>query len=382
MPKVSIIIPIYNVEKYIGRCLQSVVGQSFYDIEIICVDDCSPDNSLQIVQKYAKQDKRIKIIKNPKNLRLGKTREAGFFASSGEYVTFVDSDDTICFDYIEKLYDKAKQTGAEVVKGNVKMIHNNGASEILDTNKKLSNALQNKLPLILYGQSAPWSFLIQKDFLLKYKIMPDEIDGDFCIGNRILHNVKNLVIVFDTFYNYYYGQETSFSGQNNESGFDIRFNLISSKIKMINSFYIDKKTYIAYIQMHLEHCFSCLKQVCANYDKSHTYKYINEFIRVFNVSSDCDTFGGGECYDDCIQLTIYDKEKYIFDLMNKKIRKAIKTNDCALLFNILHLINNNKTEKLLLKCCNLIFFSKHLKIKSKEKVKNRFKQYISLFRIK
>lgn len=68
--------------------------------------------------------------------------------------------------------------------------------------------------------------------------------------------------------------------------------------------------------------------------------------------------------------------------MNKKIRKTIKTNDCALLFNILHSINNNKIEKLLLKLCNLIFFSKYLKNKLKEKVKNRFKGYLSLFSVK
>lgn len=291
MPKVSIIIPMYNVEKYIGRCLQSVVGQSFYDIEIICVDDCSPDNSLQIAEQYAKQDKRIKIIKNPQNVKLGKTREAGFFASNGEYVAFVDADDTISFDYIQKLYGKAKEMDAEVVKANVIQIYNNGTREILDTNKKLNYALNNKLPLILYGQSAPWSFLIKREFILKCKIMPDEIDGDFCIGSRILYNVKNLVILFDTYYNYFYGQPTSFSGENNEASFDIRFNLVASKIEMLNFFDIDKKTYISYIQMHLEHCYDCFKTICKYYDKKYIDRYANEFIRVFNANNVCS--GGG-----------------------------------------------------------------------------------------
>lgn len=319
-PKVSIIIPIYNVEKYIGRCLQSVVGQSFYDIEIICVDDCSPDNSLQIVQKYARQDNRIKIVKNQKNLRLGKTREAGFFASSGEYVTFVDSDDTICFDYIEKLYDKAKQTGAEVVKGNTMLIFQDGTTAIKPENAMMHKLLKNGEYLFLADFHDLTNLLISRSFMLKNNIMPDNINGDDCCAIRIFYYAKNIHIIDEAIYYYWYGQDTSFSNKIiNESSFKIRFDYISSQIKLINSFEVDKKTYIAFVKQHLQNAYKSVVKICRYTNAKWKYLIANEFIRVINEE---------------IQLTKQEKEKYIFIPMHKNIANAIKTGNAKLLVKL------------------------------------------------
>lgn len=320
-PKVSIIIPIYNVEKYIGRCLQSVVGQSFYDIEIICVDDCSPDNSLQIVQKYAKQDKRIKIIKNQKNLRLGKTREAGFFASNGEYVTFVDSDDTICFDYIEKLYDKAKQTDAEVVKGNTMLIFSDGSTAIKPENSMMQKLLKDGKYLFLANFHDLTNLLINRNFMLKNNIMPDNINGDDCCAVRIFYYAKNTHILDDAIYYYWYGQDTSFSNKIiNESSFKIRFDYVSSQIKLVNSFSeLDKKTYIAFVKQHLENAYGSVRRICQHTDAKWKDLIANEFIRVINEE---------------IQLTKQEKEKYIFIPMSKNIANAIKIGNAKLLVKL------------------------------------------------
>ena len=114
-PKVSIIIPIYNVEQYLPKCLDSVINQTYKNLEIICVNDCSLDDSLEICQQYATKDSRIKIIDRKQNGGLSATRNSGLEVASGEYVYFIDSDDYIDLDYIEKMVSEAIKNDAKVV---------------------------------------------------------------------------------------------------------------------------------------------------------------------------------------------------------------------------------------------------------------------------
>lgn len=101
--KVSIIVPIYNAEKYIKECLDSLISQTYKNIEIICVDDCSKDCSLQIVKDYMAKDSRIKIFKNKKNSGPSISRNLGIENSSGDFLMFIDSDDYILEDSVEKI---------------------------------------------------------------------------------------------------------------------------------------------------------------------------------------------------------------------------------------------------------------------------------------
>ena len=105
--KISIIIPVYNVEKFLSECLDSILYQTFQNFEIICVDDGSTDGSLQILKKLAKKDNRIKII-SKENGGLSSARNAGLKAAAGEYVLFLDSDDYIEPRALEYLYSEAK----------------------------------------------------------------------------------------------------------------------------------------------------------------------------------------------------------------------------------------------------------------------------------
>lgn len=111
---ISIILPIYNMEKYIAECLESVINQTYKDIEIICVNDFSKDNSMAIVDKYAKNDSRIKIVNNEKNRGLGGARNAGLDIANGEYIIFVDTDDKMLPDMAEKLYNCITQNDADM----------------------------------------------------------------------------------------------------------------------------------------------------------------------------------------------------------------------------------------------------------------------------
>lgn len=112
MPIISVIVPIYNVEKYLKRCINSILNQTLKDIEIICIDDCSTDNSLSILKSF--KDNRIKIITLDKNIGVADIRNIGLDNVEGEYISFVDSDDYIDDDFLEKLYLKAQSDSLDI----------------------------------------------------------------------------------------------------------------------------------------------------------------------------------------------------------------------------------------------------------------------------
>ncbi len=114
MPKISVIVPVYNVEKYISTCLESLLKQTMQDIEIICVDDCGTDESMRIVEKIAKTDKRIKIIHNEQNSGLSESRNNGMKCATAPYIMFCDSDDWFAEDMCEKMYTAITRDNADL----------------------------------------------------------------------------------------------------------------------------------------------------------------------------------------------------------------------------------------------------------------------------
>ena len=115
MPLVSIIVPVYNVEKYLNKCIDSVLCQTFTDFECILVNDDSPDNCPQICDEYAKIDDRIKVIHKKQNEGSPQARKTGLDLAMGEYILYIDSDDWIEPDMVEKMYSKAKNTDCDMV---------------------------------------------------------------------------------------------------------------------------------------------------------------------------------------------------------------------------------------------------------------------------
>ena len=124
-PKVSIIAPVYKVEKYLARCMDSLLNQSLKDIEIIMVDDGSPDNCPALCDEYAAKDERVKVI-HKKNEGLGFARNSGLEIARGEFVAFVDSDDYVKTSMFEELYAKGEEIEADVVFCNYSKVGRNG----------------------------------------------------------------------------------------------------------------------------------------------------------------------------------------------------------------------------------------------------------------
>ncbi len=175
--KVSIIIPVYNVEKYLRQCLDSVINQTFRDIEIICVNDCSPDNSLQIIKEYQQKDNRINLINLEKNGGLANARNVGIKNAKSKYITFVDSDDWMTSDYIQVLYTNIEKfncdfTGSEYYLYNdiTKKI-SNGYPYCSVYNSKINaeNIKKTSLLKITYGRV--WATIYKKDFLISNDII-------------------------------------------------------------------------------------------------------------------------------------------------------------------------------------------------------------------
>ena len=123
-PKVSIIVPVYNAEKYLERCINSLISQTLEDIEIILVDDSSNDSSLEICRKYETEDSRIKVI-HKENEGAGKARNAALKVATGKYIGFADSDDYVACDMFKTLYEKAEKYNSDLIMSGVLFVDGN-----------------------------------------------------------------------------------------------------------------------------------------------------------------------------------------------------------------------------------------------------------------
>lgn len=182
MSKVSVIIPVYNVEKYLRQCLDSVVNQTLKDIEIICINDCSPDNSLSILEEYAENDNRIKIINLEKNGGLGNARNVAMQEVTSDYIMFLDSDDWLELNACELAYNHIKNRDNDFVFFNLFNYYESTGKIVPDFNKTKSfyehfaeNTFSpNEIDFPFLGNAFAWLKIYKKNFLLDNKI-------EFCL---------------------------------------------------------------------------------------------------------------------------------------------------------------------------------------------------------
>ena len=166
MPVISVIIPVYRVEKYLRRCLDSVKNQTFQDWQAICIDDRSPDSSGAILDEYAANDKRF-IVVHKKNAGVSAARNDGIKMAVGQYIHFLDADDWLDADYYEQMSDFAQKTGADMV-GSGFVSDNKYASPIKYTKMRMLQGMRQKL-LGTYAltDSYVWRYLFRRDFITK-----------------------------------------------------------------------------------------------------------------------------------------------------------------------------------------------------------------------
>lgn len=207
MPKISIIIPVYNAQEYLERCLDSVCNQTLKDIEIICVNDCSKDNSLQILQDYSKKYPNLKIIDCKVNGGESAARNKGLEIATGEYLAFVDNDDTIDLDFYEKLYSLAKDKNLDIAKGDCYEIEPDKTLLKGDDNEILDKNNHEKL----FFRTHWWTAIYKRTLVAENNIRFREdiiLGGDIIFLNQMLLAAKTFDYIYGTYY-YHYQRENS-----------------------------------------------------------------------------------------------------------------------------------------------------------------------------
>ena len=210
--KISVIIPVYNVEKYLARCLDSVVGQTFRDIEIICVNDGSTDESASIAEQYAKKDGRISLI-NQENKGLSAARNAGMRIARGKYIGFVDSDDWIDLDFLEKLYNAAESCGADAACSEIRRPHASGKNPYklkFESSQVLSTVSDKYKVLEIPRRCYVWNKIYLRSELERQnlKFVEGRMFEDIYFTPRFLFNCKKITTVSGVSYNYWANPES------------------------------------------------------------------------------------------------------------------------------------------------------------------------------
>ncbi len=213
-PKISILVPIYNVESYLQQCLESLVNQTLTDIEIICINDGSTDSSTKIIQDFQKSDARIKVIEK-KNTGYGDSMNRGLKKASGKYIGVVEPDDYIELDAFAKLYDYAATYDAEVVRANYytnKGGEDTKLSYIIPTDSgRLINPHTHNW--IFFQAPAIWSAIYKRDFLQKHDIKflptPGASYQDTGFNFKVWANATRAYFTTEAFLHYRIDNESS-----------------------------------------------------------------------------------------------------------------------------------------------------------------------------
>lgn len=196
MCKISVIIPVYNTEKYLDKCLSSVVNQTFKNLEIIIVDDGSIDSSYEICQKFANQDKRIVLLQQS-NQGQGFARNKALLKANGEYIFFLDSDDYLELDAFELLYNEAINKNSDLVMLGWEKIDEQTNTTLFSSKNIDTSTINNKNEKIPYIFSeigfAPWTALIKRDLIIdNYLFFPNVFHEDMYIMPKIYYYAKNI----------------------------------------------------------------------------------------------------------------------------------------------------------------------------------------------
>ena len=207
---ISVIVPIYNVEKYLTKCLDSIINQTYKNLEIILVDDGSPDNCPKICDEYAKRDKRIKVI-HKKNQGVSVARNVGIESSEGKYICFVDSDDFISNDFLTKLINKIKEENSDAVICDYYTYKND--KEYKHINKNWKKIVCNDLSMYFGNlrnvHRAVWAALYKKNIIKDLRFNPElKIAEDFLFLLQVLKNAEKISYVNECLYYYFINNDS------------------------------------------------------------------------------------------------------------------------------------------------------------------------------
>lgn len=204
---VSVIVPIYNVEKYLKQCIESILNQTYKKLNIILVNDGSTDNSLKICEEYEKKDNRIEIV-NKKNGGLSDARNAGIERACGEYIAFIDADDYVEENYIERLYESCKKNNTKISIAGIKNFDEQTNSNLNEYSFENDDIKCGRDLLVEYynGKSVQvivaWNKLYKKELFDNIRFNNGRIHEDEFITYKLLYDLDRISIIKECLYNY------------------------------------------------------------------------------------------------------------------------------------------------------------------------------------
>ena len=258
-PEISIIVPVYNAEKYINSTLDALKNQTLKNIEIILVNDCSTDKSLHILNDYAKKDNRFKVISLNKNSGPAMCRNEGLKVAKGDYIGFCDCDDFVDLNFYEELYKKAVTDNADIVKGLMRTIDLSGDIIVGDINSKIE---KNRLEFLYEFTSAVYksSFLSGNNIQFPEKYRTSE---DFIFLINCIIKTKKVSLINNVYYNYCRREKSLDKKRNSLFSTILSLKVINEAVKIIDNSNLEetnKNDYAKITEMVLRRHFYFLKQ--------------------------------------------------------------------------------------------------------------------------
>ena len=321
--RVSIVIPIYNSEIYLKRCLDSVINSTYKNIELILLDDGSTDKSLTICNNYQEKYKKIIRVYSHKNMGVAKTRNKGIKLATGKYIMFIDNDDFIDEDYIEKYYKVVSDNNLDVVMG--------GYERVDEENKTLTVSSLHDYEWSKYKIVAPWAKIYRLDYLRKNKIefLNTNIGEDIYFNVQVINMTDKIKIIDNTSYKWFYNRRSISNTVHKKADENIQFEFLLDqtykKLKEIGKekdplveyffiktvcwfiFYIIKNNSFYKVRQNEKYYINWLKSHYTNYQK-------NEYLKIFKPK--------GESFKNRVGVYLLIKGyKWHFDTLILKIFK-------------------------------------------------------------
>lgn len=220
---ISVIVPVYNVEKYLNRCVDSIINQTYKNLEIILVDDGSPDNCGNICDRYAEKDSRIKVIHKP-NGGLSDARNAGISVANGSYITYIDSDDFVTKDYCEFLYNNIKKSKADISICKHYIMFEDGSKINTGTGKKYLLNKEETFLKLLYSEDldvSAWAKLYKRETTKNILFPKDRLYEDSATTYKLIDKCERIIFESEPKYIYAVRKNSITTNSFNENKMDL-----------------------------------------------------------------------------------------------------------------------------------------------------------------
>lgn len=302
--KISVIIPVYNVEKYLKRCLDSVVNQTYKNLEIILVDDGSADNSGKICDEYAQKDKRIIVI-HKENGGVSSVRNKGLDICTGDYVSFIDSDDWLENCFYEYVVNNVKDNDLliffyHITNGkNSKWIKYNNAEFELTKEKCLMELTKAKI------QSYLWVMIFKRKLFYNIRFPQNRNYEDQAIMHLLIDKCQNIKYCNKAFYNYFQNPKGITHTVNYKNYKDFLY------VNILRGRFLKKK-YPEIYKYHLNYIYSAIAKLCWLYKNDERYVIRYKFLRKFILNRLMKNIFN-------IKITLKTKVKMLLCIFNVKV---------------------------------------------------------------